>query len=299
VANAIRGIGWGGINTAGPTAVAMCTPPSRRGEASGHFSVITTAVYGLTPALSVWLYTATGSFVPIVVLAGLSGVVGGLVLRRLPPLGDEGQSLREAMTWQGGRLRLESFVDRGVLLASLLLLCMSLTTPVSIAFVPLHAISLNVENIGLYFILGSATSIAARLLIGRRLDSGTRGQWLVAGYLTMMIGFAVLMLATRLEMFLLASVINAVGQSIANPTLLAVAMDRAERSRMGKAMATFSMFYRAGEGIGAPIAGALIAAFGFTGMYVGAIISVSVGIVMAAVNWSALGKPIHAHPGTG
>jgi predicted MFS family arabinose efflux permease len=68
-------------------------------------------------------------------------------------------------------------------------------------------------------------------------------------------------------------------------------MDRAASGRMGKAMATYSMFFRVGEGLGAPLAGALIVRFGFPGMYVGAIVIVLTGILLAAINWRTVGKP--------
>jgi hypothetical protein len=49
------------------------------------------------------------------------------------------------------------------------------------------------------------------------------------------------------------------------------------------------MFYRVGEGLGAPIAGALIKYFGFPGMYVGAMVIVLVGVALVAFNWSTAG----------
>ena len=298
VSNAIRGIGWGAINTAGSTAVAVTTPPSRRGEASGYYSVATTTANGVAPALALWLLSSSGSFNGVILAAGVSGLLAAASLRWMPAVGEGGQGLRRALRWKGGGLSPDAFVDRGVLLASLLLICVSATTPVMVAFVPLHALSIDVQNIGLYFIAGSVTSVVARLVIGPSLDRGSRGLWIVLGYATIILSFAVLMVASSIELFVLASVINAVGQSVAQPSLMAVAIDRAERSRMGKAMATFSMFYRAGEAIGAPIAGALIALFGYSGMYLGAIASVALGIAFTGVNWPILGQPIQHRPET-
>ena len=61
---------------------------------------------------------------------------------------------------------------------------------------------------------------------------------------------------------------------------------------MGKAMATFSMFYRVGEGLGAPLAGGLIQVLGYPGMYLGAIACTAIGIAMAILNWGVVGKPL-------
>ncbi len=68
-------------------------------------------------------------------------------------------------------------------------------------------------------------------------------------------GLVVLAVANSLEMFLIAAVITTLGSTLNQPALSALAIDLADRGRMGKAMATFSMFYRAGEGLGAPLAG--------------------------------------------
>ena len=56
-------------------------------------------------------------------------------------------------------------------------------------------------------------------------------------------------------------------------------------------MATYSMFYRVGEGIGAPMAGALIVGFGYPAMYIGCIVATAAGILLTVLNWSTVGKP--------
>ena len=61
---------------------------------------------------------------------------------------------------------------------------------------------------------------------------------------------------------------------------------------MGKAMATYSMFYRVGEGVGSPVAGALIVAFSYSGMYVGAIALVVLGILLTLMNWKTVGRVV-------
>jgi hypothetical protein len=44
-------------------------------------------------------------------------------------------------------------------------------------------------------------------------------------------------------------------------------------------------------GLGAPIAGWLIEALGYGGMYLGTMIAVGGGMLLTAVNWTALRKP--------
>ncbi len=291
-ANAIRGIGWGAFSSGSSTAVALLAPPTRRGEASGQYSIAGTASQAFAPAIGLWLLHLTGNFSLVFIIGGVCGLSAlVLLLTQLPTIGTSKASFLGSLKWPKDGINVNSFVEPRVLLASMLLVCLTLTTPVTFAFVPVHAISIGVENISLYFVAAGVTSIAARLVLGRLLDRGSRGLWIVGGYSSLAIAFAVFTQARGLEGFIVAAVFSAFGASLAQPALMALAMDRAATGRMGKAMATYSMFYRVGEGLGAPFAGALIVAFGFTGMYLGAMAIVLTGVVLAFINWGTVGHP--------
>jgi MFS family permease len=291
VANGLRGIGWGAFSSGSSTAVALLAPPQRRGEASGQYSVAGTASQAFAPAIGLWLLQQTGSYAFVFVLGGLCGL-GALVvlLTQVPRLGVGKTTFRGAFAWPAAGISLSSFVEARVLLASLLLVCVTLTTPMSTVFIPVHALALGVEHISFYFIAAGITSITLRLMLGRYLDRGSRGRWIVGGYALLALAFVAFTQVRGLEGFLLAAVLSASGIALAQPSMMALAMDRAASGRMGKAMATYSMFFRAGEGLGAPFAGWLILQFGFTGMYVGALAIVLMGIVLALANWGTLGR---------
>jgi MFS family permease len=291
VVNTVRGIGWAAINTASSTAVAVVAPPSRRGQASGTYSVATTVGAGLAPAASLWLFSQTGGLAPSFLLGGLFGLVAAVIVVTLPPLGAEATRGRGPFTVRGSGFSFDTFIDRRVLLASLLLLSVTTTGTVAIAFVPMHALSLGVDNISWYFLATGTVAVLGRLFFGRYLDQLTRGFWIVVGLLLGIVAFAVLSMATGIGWFVAGGVLNGLALSLSQPSLMAVAMDRADPAQMGRAMATYSMFFRAGEAIGAPMAGALIVAFGYPGMYFGAIASLLLGLVGTLVNWRALALP--------
>ncbi|HZT05600.1 MAG TPA: MFS transporter [Chloroflexota bacterium] len=296
LANAIRGVGWGAFSTSASTAVALIAPSTRRGEASGYFSVATTIASAIAPALGLTLLSGTGQFPPVFALAGLAGLAAAFAIVLMPTIGTGASSLRGALKLPRGRVSLDSFVDRPVLLASALLVCVTLSSPVTTAFVPLHARAVGVTNIGLYYVASGLTAVVARLMLGRTLDRRSRGVWIGAGYGVAIVAFAVFTQARTIEYFLVAAVLNAFAMSMTQPTLMALAMDRAERGRMGRAMATYSMFYRVGEGLGAPIAGTMIVAFGYSGMYIAAMGFAAVGLVVIALNWGSLGRRIDLAP---
>ncbi|MEA2638927.1 MAG: hypothetical protein QOF51_321 [Chloroflexota bacterium] len=296
LSNAVRGVGWGAFSSGSSTAVGLLAPPTRRGEASGQYSIAGTASQSFAPAIGLWLLHATGSFSLVFCIGGLCGLSAlALLLTQVPHIGAGKTSFRGAFGWPQDGLSLRTFVEPRVLLASMLLVCVTLTSPVTFAFVPVHALAIGVENISLYFIVAGITSIAARLVLGRYLDRGSRGTWIVGGYALLGLAFAVFTQVRGLEGFLIAAVLSAAGTSLAQPALMALAMDRAAAGRMGKAMATYSMFFRVGEGLGAPLAGALIVHYGFTGMYLGALVIVLTGVVLAVANWGTVGRPTR-HP---
>ncbi|MPZ13639.1 MAG: MFS transporter [Chloroflexi bacterium] len=296
IANAVRGIGWGAFSTSASTGVALIAPPARRGEASGYFGVVTTTAAAFAPALALTLLSTTGQFSPVFALAGAAGLGAAGAIALMPRIGSGASTFRRALVLPRAEWRLEALLDRRVLLASMLVVCATLSSPVTTAFVPVHAQAVGVQNIGLYYVAAGLTNIAARLILGRMLDRRSRGFWIAIGFSVSVAAYAVFTQSGTIEMFIGAAVLNAIGLSLTQPSLMALAMDRAEHARMGRAMATFSMFYRVGEGVGAPIAGILIVAFGYGGMYVGAMASTLVGLVLIALNWGTVGKPLARAP---
>src|ERR1044072_8344502 len=74
LANGLRGMGWGGLNTGGYSLLARFAPAARRGEASGLYSGVQSASSILFPAFALWLLHAEfGRFAtPFLATAGLS-----------------------------------------------------------------------------------------------------------------------------------------------------------------------------------------------------------------------------------
>ncbi|HEY8694159.1 MAG TPA: MFS transporter, partial [Chloroflexota bacterium] len=55
VTNAVRGIGWAALNTAGATLLAHIAPPARRAEAAGYLNMFQSASTAISGPLALWL----------------------------------------------------------------------------------------------------------------------------------------------------------------------------------------------------------------------------------------------------
>jgi predicted MFS family arabinose efflux permease len=69
---------------------------------------------------------------------------------------------------------------------------------------------------------------------------------------------------------------------------MALGMDLADPRRRGAAMATFSLSFQMGNGIGSVMAGSLITLVGYQGMYAGSIVVLVCGLGLALANWRRL-----------
>ncbi len=268
LANGLRGIGWAGLNTGGYSLLALTAPESRRGEASGLYSGVQSAATILFPAVALWLIQASfGGFrVMFAVTSALSflGAIAGIVMSRHVPRGSRSLQPARPTLW---RHELFRFVEREVFLPSLLLLWLNLSLPSMTNFIVLYARQLGLENFGIYFIVNGATSLLARPLLGRVSDNIGRARSVAAGFILQVIALVLIAAVSSLPAVLLCGVLYMVGNAIGSSTILALAVERADPRRRGKAMATFSVAYPLSYGLGSLFAGGAVEIAGYVGMF--------------------------------
>ena len=181
--------------------------------------------------------------------------------------------------------------DRGVLLATGLNLCGTFAAPSVMAFLPLYARSLGIEHIGLVYVLAGITSIFVRPLLGRKSDATGRGPAVAMGLVAQLAGFVFIFLADGLVLLLLGGFFASLGWAIIGSTTTALAMDLTDPRSRGRGMATFSISFQIGNGIGAIIAGALADLAGLRAMYVGSIVITLAGFGLLAAAWKLIPGP--------
>ena len=268
LANALRGVGWAGLNTGGYSLLALTAPESRRGEASGFYSGVQGAASILFPAFALWLLAAPfGGFDVVFVSTALFSFLAagaGAVMPGYSPRVVRALQAEEPRPWWR---EVFHFVEPEILLPSVLLLWLNLALPAMTNFIVLYARELALENFGIYFIVCGITNLLARPGLGRLSDKIGRGQSLAAGFTLQVLALFLITLLSSLPGILIAGVLYMLGNAIASSTILALAVERADPRRRGKAMATFSVAYPLSYGVGSLMTGSIVEVAGYVGMF--------------------------------
>ena len=286
IGNVVRGLGWAGLNTGGYTTLATAAPERRRGEAAGYYTGATACAAIVFPALGLALLDWGSGFWVVFMLSGvfaLAGLPFALSLTRA--------ATRAAPAAKSEASRYAGLIAPGVLLATGLNLCATVTMPSVMAFLPLHARALGIEHIGLFYVCAGVTSIVARPLLGKKSDAMGRGPAIAMGLGAQCLGFLLIALAHGLPLILAGGVFVALGSAMVGSATTALAMDLSDPRFRGQGMATYSVSYQIGAGVGAIISGALADIAGLRSMYFGSIAITIAGLVLLAAAWKLLPRP--------
>ena len=267
LANGLRGIGWAALNTGGYSLLARTAPETRRGEASGYYSGVQSASNIFFPALALWLIGASwggfGLVFTATALFSFAGALAGWAVARETPPGVLGGSHDNAKWWR----ELFRFVEPKILLPSVLLFWLNITWPAVINFIVLYARTIGIENLGIYFVVSGVTSLLARPLLGGASDRIGRGVCVALGFALQTSAMVLVVMVTTLAGIITAGALYMLGNAIGSSATLALAMERADPQRRGKAMATFSLSYPLAYGVGSLFIGAMIDAAGYVPMF--------------------------------
>ncbi len=251
------------------SAVVDMAPAQRRGEAVSLFSLSLWAGLGIGPFLgeavlgqdrflTVWLLTAA-------ILA--LGFVLGLRIPDIRPV-------------EGAANGPHGLIHPAGLMPGVILLASVWGYAGFVSFVPLYALDLGLAGSGLLFGLFSAIVLAVRSAGARipdRFGAGPTAKiallWSVAGLVT--IG------AWRQPSGLfVGTLVFALGQSLAFPALMTLAVSASPPSERGATVATFTAFLDLGFGVGPITLGIVAGALGYAGTFLSAALVAILGFLL-------------------
>ena len=175
------------------------------------------------------------------------------------------------------------FVERDILLPSLVLLWLNISLPSITNFSVLYARELGIAKFGLFFVIVGATSLLARPLLGRLSDRIGRDLAVGAGFGLQFLSLLLIVTIGGLAGMIFCGVLYMLGNGIGTSTALALAVERADPERRGKQMATFSMAYPLSYGIGSLLTGSAVEVAGYPGMFLLLSAAQAAGLIFALV----------------
>jgi MFS family permease len=286
LANGLRGIGWAGLNTGGYSLLALTAPESRRGEASGLYSGVQSASAILFPALALWLLQVSfGGFGSVFVISAIfsfaGAALGAIMARSVPHAAPRNISPETTRQWWR---EIFHFVERDILLPSMILFWLNISLPSITNFSVLYARDLGVMNFGTFFIVLGVTSLLGRPLLGRLSDKFGRDRSIAAGFVLQLAALLLITTVANLFGMIVAGALYMTGNALGSSTTLALAVERADPRRRGKAMATFSVAYPLSYGVGSLITGTAVEVAGYTGMFLVLTAVQALGLIFALIN---------------
>ena len=289
-ANALRGVGWGGLNTGGYSLLAHIAPESRRGEASGLYSGVQSSSSILFPAFALWLLHAPfGGFAAVFIATAIfcfAGAALGLIMMRGIPARARRNLVddRERQWWR----EIFHFIEPQILLPSIILAWLNVSLPSITNFSVLYARELGIIDFGVFFIAIGFTSLLGRPLLGRLSDKFGRHRSVAAGFGFQLAGLLLMTLAADLASMIFCGTLYMLGNAIGSSTALAFAVERADPQRRGKQMATFSVAYPLSYGVGSMITGSAVDVAGYAAMFYMMAAVQAAGLFFALFRASAL-----------
>ena len=273
-----HGSAWAAFSTGANATLARLAPAERRGEASGVFNLMPGIAQMVMPALGLLLlgaFSTEGPFIAsgVIGLAALAVAVFGPLPRSQPASRIEGTA--------------SALLDRGALLPMTIEFMFTSVSALFLVYPPVFAAThgIPVADLTLYYPAYGIALVLVRLLAGRVLDRVPRGVAIAAGTTVAILALGVAIVADSVPGLTVAGVLYAGASGFTSPTTMALAIDRANPRRMGAAMATYSLGFQLGLGVGAAVWGFLIDTVGYPGPYVGAIV-LQVGLLaLLAASW--------------
>jgi predicted MFS family arabinose efflux permease len=258
----VHGTGWAAYNSAGHTMVGRLAPPIRRGEASGIYNLMPALAQMIMPAVGLAVLAASDFEGPFLLAAAMA--FGGLFAI---PLVVGRKSDAVARTAQQPTSR--SLLERGAILPMVIEMTFTSVQALFLIYPPLFALDkgIPIEQLTLYYPVVGLTLVVSRAALAKLSDRVGRGPVLVGGALTAIVGLVVGAFANDVVTLAIAGMLWALAASVASPTAMALAIDRAEPGRMGAAMATYSLGFQLGLGGGAALWGVVISLAGFSAAF--------------------------------
>jgi MFS family permease len=255
LARLLLGAGEGAVFTAGSAWIVDIAPPGRRGRVIGLYGLSVWAALSIGPLLGELLLHASG-YTLVWLFAAASPLAGALIALRLP---DPFRPLAHA---ERHPLIAREAVRPG---AALALAALGYATVA--AFVVLHLEARGVGHGATVFGVFATMIVLTRLIGGDLPDRIGPARVAAVAALGEALGLTLLGIAHSLTAALIGALAMGVAFSLLYPSLSLIVVERIPETKRGAALGTFTAFFDAGVGFGAPLAGLTAALTDYEGAF--------------------------------
>jgi MFS family permease len=265
----VLGAGEGAVFTASSAWVVDLAPPHRRGRLIGLYGLSVWAGLSIGPLLGELILQAT-SYTVVWIFAGAVPLLGALLAMRLPdpyhpaPLEQEHHAL----------------IEREAIRPGIALALSSMGYATIAAFVVLHLDANGVGHGATVFGAFATMVVLTRLVGGDLPDRVGPARVAVVAALVEAVGLATLAMAPNLTVAIAGALAMGAAFSLLYPSLSLIVVSRVPDTRRGAALGTFTAFFDAGIGLGAPIAGLAAALISYEGAF---LLSAAIALACAAM----------------
>jgi MFS family permease len=256
VARLVLGAGEGSVYTAGSAWIIDLAPAARRGRVLGLYGLAVWGGLSVGPLAGEVLLQTSG-YTAVWLFAAAMPLLGALIASQVP---DPFEPVAHA---EPHPLIAPEAVRPGLAVA-----LASIGYAAVATFIVLHLEARGVGHGALVFGAFAATIVLTRLLIGDLPDRVGAARVAIGATLGEAAGLLTIALAHSLPVALLGGMAMGAAFSLLNPSLMLIAVNRVSAGARGAAMGTFTAFFDAGVGIGAPLAGVAATLTDYEGAFV-------------------------------
>ncbi|HEX5761981.1 MAG TPA: MFS transporter [Solirubrobacterales bacterium] len=284
VARLLLGAGEGTVFTAGSAWIVDIAPPERRGRVIGLYGLAVWSGLSVGPLLGELLLQASG-YTAVWIFAGAAPLVGALIALRLP------DPFHPIATNERQPLIAREAIRPG---AALALASLGYATVAS--FVVLHLDARDIGHGATVFGAFATMVVLTRLVGGDLPDRVGPARVAIVAAAGEAVGLATMAFAHSFGVAIAGALIMGAAFSLLYPSLSVIVVGRVAETRRGAALGTFTAFFDAGIGFGAPLAGVVAALAGYEGAFIFSAAVALVAMATIVLTISTRGRALFGRP---
>lgn len=261
VLRTLHGLCYGIAQTTITAVVTDLVPEEHKGEGIGYYMLSTTLGSAAGPFIGIFIIEHA-SFTVLFLTAlgiGIACFVGSLTVksRKKPP--------SAVLTLN---LTPDTFLERKALPISIVVACTYLAYGSLVTYLSAYATMLDlVAAASFFFVVYSATMFISRPFTGKLFDKRGDLPVMMSGFISFVIGMAVLSQATTSATLLISAVFCGYGVGVLQPSGLTLAIQHSPAERITIANSTYFIFLDIAIGIAPLVLGWTIPLIGYQGMF--------------------------------